>query len=205
MLSVTAIKPLSRIERRKIEFREKITHAALKLFEEKGVADTSVASIIKDADIAHKTFFNHFPTKDHLLQHIVTTFSDHAYALFREEFTTTTDPKERIEFCFNNIAEVLESLSPNYKELLNFYLISGAGSGDLRRSQKDKFVEVIDKIMVDANAQEMLRPGFSLETLTDMVVGVCVSTLLNWGVEDDYPLVLKMKKSINFINESVFV
>jgi AcrR family transcriptional regulator len=202
---VTTAKPLSRIERRKIEFREKITHAALKLFEENGVADTSVASIIKDADIAHKTFFNHFPTKDHLLQHIVTTFSDHAYSLFREEFKTTSDPRARIEFCFNNIAQALESLNPNYKDLLNFYLISGAGSGDLRRSQKDKFVEVIDQIMSDANAREMLRPGFSLETLTDMVVGVCVSTLLNWGVEEDYPLVLKMKKSIHFINESVFV
>lgn len=202
---MTAAKPLSRIERRKIEFREKITASALKLFEEQGVADTSVVSIIKDADIAHKTFFNHFPTKDHLLLHIVTTFSDHAYDVFREEFKKTTDPKLRIEFCFTKIAQALESLNPNYKDLMNFYLISGAGSGDLRRSQKNKFVEVIDQVMRDANKQEMLRPGFSLETLSDMVVGVCVSTLLNWGVEEHYPLVEKMKKSIHFINESVFV
>ena len=202
---MTAAKPSSRIERRKIEFREKITASALKLFEEQGVADTSVVSIIKDADIAHKTFFNHFPTKDHLLLHIVTTFSDHAYDVFREEFKKTIDPKLRIEFCFTKIAQALESLNPNYKDLMNFYLISGASSGDLRRSQKDKFVEVIDQVMRDANKQKMLRPGFSLETLSDMVVGVCVSTLLNWGVEENYPLVDKMKQSIHFINESVFV
>ena len=72
---------LNRIERRKLEFRDRITEAALKLFEEQGVADTSVASIIKEADIAHKTFFNHFPTKDHLLQHIASTFSSNAQTL----------------------------------------------------------------------------------------------------------------------------
>lgn len=197
--------PMSRIERRKIEFREKITAAALKLFEENGVAGTSVASIIKEADIAHKTFFNHFPTKDHLLRHIVSTYSDYAYAMFRAAFKNNTDPKKRIEYCFTAIAEALELLNPHYKELLNFYLISGAGSTDLRRSQKDKFVELVDQIMTDANSQEMLRPGFSMDTLSEMVVGICVSTLLNWSVEKDFPLVKKMKKSIQFVNESVFV
>ena len=197
--------PLSRIESRKIEFRGKITAAALKLFEEQGVADTSVASIIKEAGIAHKTFFNYFPTKNHLLLQIVSDFSDHAYAEFRKDFKTNTDPRKRIEYCFASIAEALEPLNPNYKELFNFYLISGAGSAELRRSQKDKFFGVVSEIMGDANAEEMLRPGFSMETLTEIVVGICVSILLSWSLEDDYPLVNKMKKSIHFINESVFV
>ncbi len=202
---MTATVQLSRIERRKIEFREKITQAALTLFEAQGVADTSVASIIKEADIAHKTFFNHFPTKDHLLVHVVSTYSDRAYSVFREAFKRYTDPRSRIEYCFISIAKALDALNPHYKELLNFYLISGAGAGGLRNSQKEKFVGVVSQIMSDAKSQGMLRPGFSLETLTDMVVGICVSILLNWSVEDDFLLIPKMKKSIKFINASVFI
>ena len=76
--------PINRIERRKIEFRDNITRAAMKLFEEQGIVETSVAAIIKEADIAHKTFFNHFPTKDHLLRYIAGSYSDKAYDVFRQ-------------------------------------------------------------------------------------------------------------------------
>lgn len=193
----------NRIERRKIEFRDRITQAALKLFEAQGVAETSVASIIKEADIAHKTFFNHFPSKDHLLQHIVNTYSTHAYGVFREAFKKYTDPVKRVEYCFGSIARALESLNPHYKALLNYYLISGAG--ELRTLQRSEFIAVVNQIMTDAKAQNRLRSGFSVDTLTEMVAGLCVATLLNWSVEENYPLVAKMKGTVKFINASVFV
>ena len=196
---------LNRVERRKIEFREKITQAALKLFEENGVANTSVASIIIEADIAHKTFFNHFPTKDHLLRHIVSSNSDHAYSVFTEAFKRYSSPQKKLEFCFINIAESLESLHPHYKELIIFYLIGGAGANDLRAEQKEKFSAIVNQILNDAKSQDLLRPGFSLEVFHDMVFGICVATLLNWSVEVDFPLIPKMKKAIKFINASIFI
>ncbi len=202
---MTGSTQVNRIERRKIEFRDRITKAALKLFEKQGAAETSVASIIKEADIAHKTFFNHFPSKDHLLLHIASTFSASAYDVFREGFKKQDDPKKRIDYCLINIAKTLETVNPHYKELLNFYLISGAAPGNLQRRQKEQFSDVIHKIMADAKAEGKLQPGSTVETYTEIVVGICVSTLLNWSLEDDYPIVAKMKKAIKFINSSMFV
>ncbi len=196
---------VSRIERRKLEFRDKITSAATRLFEQNGVAETSVASIIKEADIAHKTFFNHFPTKDHLLLHIASTFSGNAYEVFREGFKKQTDPRKRIEYCLVNVAKALDAVSPHYKELLNFYLISGTGSNDLRREQQEQFTAVIHEIISDAKSQGLLQEGNTVETYTDIVVGICVSTLLNWSLEKDFPIVAKMKLAIKFINNSIFV
>lgn len=195
----------NRIERRKIEFRDKITEAALKLFAEQGVNDTSVSSIIKEADIAHKTFFNHFPTKDHLIQHIVSSYSDHAYSVFRDAFKRYNEPEKRIEYCFITIAKTVEASHPNYKQLMNFYFISGAGSNDVRLKQKAEFSAVVNQIMSDAKLQGKLRADFTQETLTDMVMAICVSTLLNWSMEENYPLLANMKKAIKFINASVFV
>lgn len=196
---------INRIERRKLEFRDKITCAAIKLFEQQGVAETSVASIIKEADIAHKTFFNHFPTKEHLLLHIASSFSENAYEVFKADFKRQQDPKKRLDYCLINIAKTLRGVSPHYKELLNFYLISGAGSGALQRHQKEQFTDVIQAIVSDADSQGVLRPGSDVATYTEMAVGICVSILLNWSLEDDYDIVLKMQAAIEFLNSSLFV
>ena len=195
----------NRIERRKTEFRDKITRAALKLFGQQGIAETSVISIIKEADIAHKTFFNHFPTKDHLLHHIASTFSDEAYSVIGNTLQKYNDPRKMMEYCLLSVAEALEAVDPNYKELLNFYLISGTGATELRSVQKKEFSAVIDQIMKEAKKQKILRPGFTLDALTEIVVGICVSTLLNWSIEDDYPIVPKMKTAIKFINSTIFI
>lgn len=195
---------INRIERRRLEFRDKITRAAIKLFEKKGVADTSVASIITEADIAHKTFFNHFPTKDHLLQHIVNTFSTGAYDAFREDFKKQTDPARRLEYCFISIAKTLEAVSPHYKELLNLYLISGARSSHLQSQQKQEFTAIIAQIIEDAKSQGLLVDGVSAETYTEIAVGICVATLLNWSLEDDFLIIPKMEKVIVFLNKSIF-
>ena len=61
---------LSRRERRKLEVRGRILEAASHLFSEHGFQDSKVADICERADVAHKTFFNHFPSKQHLLREI---------------------------------------------------------------------------------------------------------------------------------------
>lgn len=196
--------PPNRIERRKQEFRDRIVKAALKLIIKNGVHDTSVASIIREADIAHKTFFNHFPSKDHLMAHITEAFSDRAYGLFRNEFSTITEPKKRIEFCMMIIAETLKDLHPNYRELMNIYLLGGAGHHDLVYAEEEAFTQIISEVLKDAKKQKILKADCSLETYTEMVVGICVVVLRNWSLDSDYPLMKKMKNATQFINASLF-
>jgi AcrR family transcriptional regulator len=56
-----------RRERRKEETRSQIFQAAMRLFERKGVFDTTVEEITESADVAKGTFFNYFPTKEAIL------------------------------------------------------------------------------------------------------------------------------------------
>ena|SRR5437868_8425032 len=56
-----------RRERRKEEMRSQIFQAAMRLFERKGVFDTTVEEITESADVAKGTFFNYFPTKEAIL------------------------------------------------------------------------------------------------------------------------------------------
>src|SRR5690348_14921507 len=57
----------SRRNRRRNEIKERIFRTALQLFAKKGYVNTRVEEITAAADVAKGTFFNYFPTKEHLL------------------------------------------------------------------------------------------------------------------------------------------
>ncbi len=56
-----------RRERRTVETRERLFRAALDLFARKGFTETTVEDITEAADVGKGTFFNYFPSKDHIL------------------------------------------------------------------------------------------------------------------------------------------
>ncbi len=60
-------RPTSRRQRRSAEIRERLFRAALALFAEKRFAETTVEDITEAADVGKGTFFNYFPSKDHIL------------------------------------------------------------------------------------------------------------------------------------------
>lgn len=67
---MTMNRPLSvgnRRERRKEETRQRLIEAALSLMQEKPFDQISVEEITERVDVAKGTFFNYFPSKEHLL------------------------------------------------------------------------------------------------------------------------------------------
>src|SRR5262249_40434779 len=57
----------TRRERRSAELRERIFRAAMQLFAAKGYVETTVEDITEAADVGKGTFFNYFPSKEHIL------------------------------------------------------------------------------------------------------------------------------------------
>src|SRR6266850_1345850 len=56
-----------RRQRRSADIRERLFRAALDLFAQRGFAETTVEDITEAADVGKGTFFNYFPSKDHIL------------------------------------------------------------------------------------------------------------------------------------------
>jgi AcrR family transcriptional regulator len=60
-----------RRQRRREETSEKLFMAAMELFSRKGFAQTKVEDITQAADVGKGTFFNYFPSKEHVLGFLV--------------------------------------------------------------------------------------------------------------------------------------
>jgi AcrR family transcriptional regulator len=70
MLPNTQLTPVNggRRERRRRETHARIFDAAMRLFSERGYANTPVEEITEAADVAKGTFFNYFPSKEAILE-----------------------------------------------------------------------------------------------------------------------------------------
>jgi len=67
MQPISSTFPPNRRERQSVERRERLFRAALDLFARKGFAETTVEDITNAADLGKGTFFNYFPSKEHIL------------------------------------------------------------------------------------------------------------------------------------------
>ena len=66
---MNSIGSINRRDKKRAETLERIFGIAMRLFSEKGFQATTVDEITERADVAKGTFFNYFPTKEHVLEH----------------------------------------------------------------------------------------------------------------------------------------
>src|SRR6202040_3879201 len=79
-----------RRQRRSAEIRERLFRAALALFAKNGFAETTVEDITNAADVGKGTFFNYFPSKDHIL----IAFSDMQIAKLQDAVNEARQSRE---------------------------------------------------------------------------------------------------------------
>ncbi len=74
-------------ERKRQQTRKELIGAAMRLFEEKGYEQTTVAEIAAAVEVSTKTFFNYFASKDEVLFPHLSTRIDAAVALIEQRGT----------------------------------------------------------------------------------------------------------------------
>jgi AcrR family transcriptional regulator len=118
---------LSRRERRKLEMHSRILDTARELISEQGFQETRVADVCERADIAQKTFFNHFPTKLDLLREIAHAGIEQLMFEIEDIRKADLGTPERIHRFFDTVAAHITEAGPKNRELLVelVHLISG--------------------------------------------------------------------------------
>jgi len=179
---------LPRRERRKLELRARIVEAARSLFTEQGFAATRVADVCERADIAHKTFFNHFPTKLELLREIARAGIEQLMFEIEDIRKADIGTPERIHQFFDTVAEHITEAGPHNRELLVelVHLISGDAAE--RSEQVRRLHAAFHGIVEDGLALGDVTRRHDPQALTEMILGAYYVLIFNYANLDDFPV-----------------
>lgn len=173
---------MNRIERRKLEVRERILTAAFELFLHQGVAATTLEEICGRADVANRTFFNHFATR----QDMVRALAQRRLVNLHDDVFGRTDEAipARIVAVFDDIAATLAGSGDTYRELIG-EMLAATGYGIERGSNlHDTFVGLVK----DGVARGEVSATHDPQTLADIIVGALSGGILNWTIDPSYSL-----------------
>ena len=161
---------LTRRERRKREVRNRIVEAAGELFRLQGYSATRVTEICDRADVAEKTFFNHFPTKQDVLSDLAAMAVGELLMTIESARKDGRTTANRIAIFFGRIAETMATAGPPQKELVSAIVqvvhASGETSDDAR-----KLHEAFAALVADGLAAGDVTTRHAPETLTEMIIG----------------------------------
>ena len=198
----------TRTERRKLEVRNRILAAAAGLFDQRGVQATTVEAICEDADVARRTFFNHFPAK----QDVVRALAGEAIRYFagQVELARKQGPatRDRVAWLFDTIAENTAAAGPMHRELLSEIIHAGheprPNSGGPADAESARILhEAFEGLIRDGVAAGDVTTRHSPEILTDVLLGTFYALMLNWTNLDGYPLREQLPAAARFLNDAL--
>lgn len=188
-----------RRERRKQEIHARLLGAARALFEQKGFGATTVDEICDRADVAQKTFFNHFPTKHHVVREIAEAFLDDLGGLVEEARKQPGSTADRLAHLFERAGEEALRAGPRHKELLvevvRVAQVDGSGPEKTRRLHA-----AFRALLTDADD---LTRDHDVVFLTEMVVAAFASILLDWQSLEDYPIREHLEEAARFLGRAI--
>jgi len=184
--SAPAAKPLRR-ERRKLEVRSRIVDAAIRLFDEHGFEATKVADICERADVVNKTFFNHFPTKQHLLREIAESQISVLFADIEAARARPASTRERISALFERIADNVDAAGPMRRELVTemIHATESAGDGSV---QSRRLQEAFAAMIRDGRVRGDVHAAHPIATQADVALGTFYALMFAWAHTTDFPL-----------------
>ncbi len=192
------VKPESRTERNKREIRGRILAAAAELFDEGGVEATKVEAICDQADVAVRTFFNHFPCKKDVVNQLAVDATAEVAARVRSVHARGRSTRERIALFFEESAEVSLEGGPMHRELLGALVVVHVDPEDLQAARK----AMIELVKAGIEAGEVV-PGHSAETLADVVLGSFYRIIIDWTNQDRYPIATHLENASRFLCDAV--
>ena len=178
---------LSRRERRKAEVRARIVAAGLDLFREHGFAETKVAEICDRADIAHKTFFNHFPSKQDLVREIALHGIGELLIDIETARKAGLNTADRLARFFSGMAARSVEAGPLFREVVTelVHVVHASGSPS---EQARRIHDAFGAIVADGLAAGEVTRRHDAETLTEMILGAYYVLIFNYANLDQFPL-----------------
>jgi AcrR family transcriptional regulator len=201
MATLTAPDP-SRRERKKLALRGRILESAIALFSERGFAATRVAEICERADVAQKTFFNHFASKPELLREIAVLALDELLVCVEEARKQEHTTAARLARFFARVAEQVEQGGAMHRELVTELVHTVHGMPE-KSDHARRLHAAFDALVREGLAAGELTRRHAPETLTQMILGTYYVLIFDFANLDDYPIRAHADAAARFLADAL--
>lgn len=197
-----AIDPIAatpdRRARSSAERRERLFRAALEVFAKKGFAETTVEDITNAADLGKGTFFNYFPSKDHILL----AFAEMQFAKLQSAVAEARTKNEPVRHFFLGLGALMTQEPIRNPEivriLLQAFLSNMAVRGTMLEMQ-DRVTELHAEMMRLGQERGEIRADLPPIELAQVFRQAIFGTLLVWSLHGDATLVSRIERTFDVI------
>ena len=172
----------TRHDRRREASRARILAAALELFRAQGIEATTIEQICARADVANRTFFNHFPARRDMIRALAQERVHNLHVVLAER--ADEPARDRLVRFFDDMAAHFESSGPAYREVIGAMLAETGTGADRSSEVYATFLELVKDGVATGEITDRHPP----ETLADVIVGSLVGGLVNWSADETYAI-----------------
>lgn len=187
-----------RRQRRSAEIRERLFRAALRLFGQKGFAETTVEDITEAADVGKGTFFNYFPSKDH----IFVAFGEMQLGKLEAAVEKARRTNEPMSQFLRGLTFLMTQEPVRNPEIIRALLQGYLSTTPVRESMLDlqKRVLALHSELIRVGQQRgEIRNDLPAEEISYVFRQTIFGTLLIWSLYGDATLQARIESAFNLL------
>jgi len=188
----------SRRVRRSADLRERLFRAALDLFGKKGYAETTVEDITEAADVGKGTFFNYFPTKEHILMAFGEMQLGKLEAIVRDAQQSDLPMQEVLRILVLRMTEEPIRNPAIVRALLQANLSSVRVRGAMLRIH-DRNRALLGQLIRHGQERSEIRTDLPPEEIAQVWRQTIFGTLLFWSLAGDASLTERIEQSLRVL------
>jgi AcrR family transcriptional regulator len=198
-INATSPPPASpRRQRRSAEIHQRLFRAALDLFAQKGFSETTVEDITNSADLGKGTFFNYFPSKDHLLL----AFADMQLTKLQatiEHLRTTGEPLPRF---LRTLALRMTEEPGRNPSIVRALLLANLSSTPVREAMRGNQARghaLLTELVAIGQERGELRNDLPASDIAHVFRQTVFGTLLVWSLYGDDSLAERVRTALDVL------
>lgn len=153
--------------------KERIVHAAIDVFQEKGIEKTKIADIVKLAGIAQGTYYLYFPSKLSVMPAIAEVMVERLIARVHDEVDNKALFVDRLE----QLVDSIFLYTNEYREVLALVYAGLASSEHIRQWETvyQPFYSWISDFLQTAKEEGVIRSDLKIDRTAKMLIGLVES------------------------------
>jgi AcrR family transcriptional regulator len=174
----------NRRERRRLETRERIYRAALQIFAERGYLETTVEDITEAADVGKGTFFNYFPTKEHVLA----TYGEQRVAAIELALKKARSANRSVLAVLKELATDLAGQSSQSPDLLRSIFAAHLSCAPVRAELQNRLQRgrrLLAEIFIVGQERGEIRRDRSAADLARLTHLILMGVTIAWALNPD--------------------